>query len=156
MADLNLLAILDSSFFLFIKLVPHIIFIIFILFVFLYILLSFLIIVFIVFCLIAAALRLPLELAFVIIVLVLGTFLLGLPLVLLFQLIEAGHGRVLLINSLASFVHLLHKVKLLRVEGRFETIVDCHFLQLLWDGHESWIRVDFRETGVHRGFLRFP
>ena len=141
MADFNHLVILDSSLFLFIKLVPHIILIIFILFLFLHILLSFLIIVFF---LITAALRLPLESAFVIIVLALGTFLLGFPLVLLlFQLIEAGHGRVLLINSLASLVHLLHKVELLRVEGRFETIIDCHFLQLLWHGHESWVRVDF-------------
>jgi hypothetical protein len=144
MADFNFLVILDSSLFLSIKLVPHIVLIIFILFVFLHILLSFLVIVFIVFCLIAAALRFPLEPSFVIIVLALGTFPLGFPLVLLlFQLIEAGHGRVLLINSLAPLVHLLHKVKLLRVEGRFETIVDCHFLQLLWHGHESWVRVDF-------------
>ena len=143
MADFNLLVILDSSLFLFIKLIPHIVLIIFIFFVLLHILLSFLVIVFIVFFLIAAALRLPLEPSFVIRVLALGTFPLGLLLVLLFQLIEAGHGRVLLINSLAPLVHLLHKVELLRVEGRFETIVDCHFLQLLWHGHESWVRIDF-------------
>lgn len=141
MADFNLLFILDSSLFLFIKLIPHIVLVIFLLFVFLHIVLSFLIIVFF---LIAAALCLPLEPSFVIIVLALGTFPLGFPLVLLlFQLIEAGHGRVLLINSLAPLVHLLHKVELLRVEGRFETIIDCHFLQLLWHGHESWVRVDF-------------
>jgi len=90
-----------------------------------------------------AALYIPLKLSFFIIVLVFDTFNFGfLFLLIIFKLIKVGHGSVLFINSFASLIHLLYEIEFFRLEGRLESIINLHFLQLFRHSHEARVRVD--------------